>query len=95
MNINFKISILLLGLITLIGVFYWFEYRVYLIEKDCSDNLLASAVSKQNRDLYDKNYKICINSGGYENFSNIVGSNKPFEVEEKTPEKQEVQIKVQ
>lgn len=63
--------------------FYWFQYIPHKIARDCSDNLLAKSVQKNDRDFYDENYKMCVNSGGYENFKTIVNSNLKVEEEVK------------
>lgn len=56
--------------------FYWSEYKLQQIARDCSDGLLGWSVRSENTDLYSKFYKQCINSGGYENFRSIVNENR-------------------
>ena len=90
----YKVSLIIFAISVLSWCFYWFEYRVYLIERDCSDKLLASAVSNENRDLYDKNIKLCINSGGYEKFRKILSENRPIELDEEVTENAQIQIEV-
>ena len=63
-------------LVTIGGWFYWFEYRVYMIKKDCSDNLLAKSAENRDYDLYNNLLTMCINSGGYEHFGEIIKANR-------------------
>ena len=75
------------------GSLYFFEYVPNKIQKDCSDNLLAWSVRAQNSDLYNKYFKQCINSGGYQRFRTIVNDNLETE-EEVEKEPQPVQIEI-
>lgn len=79
-------SIVVIVLAVVAFLFYWFQYIPHMIARDCSDNLLAKAVQKDDRDFYEKNYKVCVNSGGYENFKTIVNTNiKPDEEVKEEP----------
>ncbi len=86
-----KIVILISFAVLISGSFYFFEYVPNKIQKDCSDNLLAWSVRVNNSDLYNRYFKQCINSGGYQKFSAIIKDNLKKEEEVKT-EPQRVQI---
>ncbi len=78
--------------VVIAGWFYWFEYRIYLIERDCSDKLLAKSVQENKRSMYDDYFKMCVNSGGYEKLKVIIDANKTEATKESTTEPKEVQI---
>lgn len=82
MNVK-KIAILISITILIGGSFYFFEYAPKKIQKDCSDNLLAWSVRANDSDLYNKYFKQCINSGGYQEFKAIVESNREVKEEVK------------
>lgn len=74
------------------GWFYWFEYRIYLIEKDCSDKLLAKSVQENKRSLYEDYFDMCVNSGGYDKLKTIIDTNRNEPINENTNTPKEVQI---
>ncbi len=51
--------------------FYWFEYLPSKTEKACSDYLWERSVVNNDTDIYEDYLKVCINSGGPENFKQI------------------------
>ncbi len=57
----FKISLLIILVISAFGAFYWFEIRPSEIRKYC---LNASTPDSYNRDLFWNNYKVCLADKG-------------------------------
>ncbi len=53
------------------GAFYWYEYLPTKTERACSDYLWERSIVNNDTDIYDDYLKVCINSGGPEEFKHI------------------------